>query len=200
MDTQNLNITPENGGTDNKSENTSKAKKVAGKVAQLAGAAGIGVAGTMAAHAMNSKDKVHHNENTSSANSEEVEEVVVEVAEEATTHFDPNDIMIEDVEEVEVDPEMDETLTAPLSENQHENLAMTIEPEPITGEDTVIEQDDVAIIDIDNLDLNDSEEIPDYIDGEGDGWDENENDNPDVLLADNGIDENPDILNDILNA
>jgi len=196
MDTQNLNITPENGGTDSKSDKAAKAKKVVGKAAQLAGAAGIGVAGTMAAHAMNTKDEMIHGENTPSTNPEQVEEIV-EVAAEPATDFNPNDIMIEDVEEIEVNPEVAGTTTATLSES-HGNLAMTIEPEPITDENAIIEPGDVAIVDIDSPDLNDSDEIPEYIDGEDEGWEEI--DNSDILLADNEIDDNPDILNDILNA
>lgn len=184
MDTQNLNITPGNGGTDNKSDKAAKAKTIVGKAAQLAGAAGIGIAGTMVANDMNPKDE-NLNENAPSANPEEAEEVV-EVAE-STTGFNPNDIMIEEVDEVEVP-----------SDNHHEDLSMIIEPEPITGMDNVAAQGNVAIVDIDTPDVNDPDEIVECIYGAPDGWEDI--DSPDVLLADNGIDDNPDVLDDILNA
>ena len=68
METKNINVNPESGSE--KKAGNGKAKKVAGESAKFAAAAGLGVAGTMAAAAM------------TSPSDEEVEEVVEEVAKE----------------------------------------------------------------------------------------------------------------------
>ncbi len=58
MDTQNINITPENGGSDSKSDKAAKAKKVVNKAAQLAGTAGLSVVGTI--NAAQNFSLLHH--------------------------------------------------------------------------------------------------------------------------------------------
>ena len=47
MNKENLNLAPGSGAEDTKSDKAAKAKKVAGKAAQFAAAAGAGVAGKM---------------------------------------------------------------------------------------------------------------------------------------------------------
>lgn len=195
MDTQNLNITPENGGSDSKSDKAAKAKKVAGKTAQFAGAAGLGVAGTMAANAMNTHDDEPEVKNETVTTEPEVStEETVATPEE----FDPNDIMIEDVEEIVID---EGKVESPINTPHEDDLAMVDEPQPITGE--IINHEEIAMIDVDEPDLD-----PEIIDvtpdmyGGPEGW---ENfDDPTTLLADNGdlsdIDSDLNILDDILNA
>lgn len=195
MDTQNLNITPENGGADNKSDKAAKAKKVAGKAAQFAGAAGLGVAGTMAANAMNThEDEPEVKDETVTTEAEETTEETVATPEE----FDPNDIMIEDIEETVID---EGKVESPSNTPHEEELAMVDEPQPITGEN--ISQEEIAMIDVDELEID-----PEIIDvtpdmyGGPEGWDNF--DDPTTLLADNGdlgdIDSDLNILDDILNA
>lgn len=193
MDTQDLNITPENGGSDSKSDKAAKAKKVTGKAAQFAGAAGLGVAGTMAANAMNThEDEPEVKEETVSTEIEETTEAdTVATPEE----FDPNDIMIEEVEETVIDEGKVESPTNTLHEDE---LAMVDEPQPITGEN--ISHEDIAMIDVDEPDID-----PEIVDvtpdmyGGPEGWDNF--DDPTTLLAYNGdIDSDPNILDDILNA
>lgn len=195
MDTQNLNITPENGGSDCKSDKAAKTKKVAGKAAQFAGAAGLGVAGTMAANAMNThEDEPEVKDETVTTETEETTEEAVVTPEE----FDPNDIMIEEVEETVID---EGKVESPTNTTHEDELAMVDEPQPITGEN--ISHGDIAMIDVDEPDID-----PELIDvtpdmyGGPEGWDNF--DDPTSLLADNGdlgdIDSDPNILDDILNA
>lgn len=195
MNTQNLNITPENGGSDSKSDKAAKAKKVAGKAAQFAGAAGLGVAGTMAANAMNThEDEPEVKDEAVTTETEETTEEAVATPEE----FDPNDIMIEEVEEIVID---EGKVESPTNTTHEDELAMVDEPQPITGED--ISHEDIAMIDVDEPEINpeDIEPIEDMYGGP-EGW---ENfDDPTALLADTGdlgdIDSDPNILDDILNA
>lgn len=190
MDTQNLNITPENGGSDNKSEKVAKAKKVVGKAAQFAGATSLGVAGTMAANAMEThEDEPGVKEEMKAEESQETIEDSVATPEE----FNPNDIKIEDVEEAVIDEGKVETST----DNSSEELAVVDEPQPITGENISLDGD-IAMIDVDEEDID-----PELIDvtpdmyGGPEGWDDF--DDPTTLLADNDdIDTYPDILDDIL--
>lgn len=195
MDTQNLNITPENGGSDSKSDKAAKAKKMAGKAAQFAGAAGIGVAGTMAANAMNTHDEEPEvKDETVTTETEETTEEVAVTPEE----FDPNDIMIEEVEETVID---EGKVESPTNTTHEDELAMVDEPQPITGEN--ISHEDIAMIDVDepNIDTELIDVTPD-MDGGHEEWDNF--DDPATLLADNGdlddIDSDPNILDDILNA
>lgn len=195
MDTQNLNITPENGGSDSKSDKAAKAKNVAGKAAQFAGAAGLGVAGTMAANAMNTHDDEPEvkDETVTTETEETTEEAVATPVE-----FDPNDIMIEEVEETVID---EGKVESPTNTTHEDVLAMVDEPQPITGEN--ISHEDIAMIDVDepNIDTELIDVTPD-MDGGHEEWDNF--DDPTTLLADNGdlddIDSDPNILDDILNA
>lgn len=193
MDTQNLNITPENGGSDSKSDKAAKTKKVVGKATQFAGAAGLGVAGTMAANAMNTydDDEPEVKDEAVTTETEETTEEVVATPEE----FDPNDIMIEEVEETVID---EGKVESPTNTTHEDELAMVGEPQPITGEN--ICHEDIAMIDVDEPDID-----PELIDvtpdmyGGPEEWDNF--DDPTPLLADNGdLDSDPNILDDILNA
>lgn len=192
METENLNITPENGGSDNKSEKAAKAKKVAGKAAQFAGAAGLGVAGTMAANAMNTQEtEPEATGETVTSPATPVNEEKPEEAAATPEEFDPNDIMIEDVEEAVI-----EEGDAELSTNTSQEEDLVVEIQPITEDD--IDHENLAIIDIDD---NPEEIIVDPVDecmyGGPEGWDGmNE---PESLLADTDeIGSEPDILDDIL--
>lgn len=195
MDTQNLNITPENGGSDTKSDKAAKAKKVAGKAAQFAGAAGLGVAGTMAANAMNTQaDETEVKDESVTTETEETTEEAVATPEE----FDPNDIMIEEVEETVID---EGKVESPTNTTNEDELAMVDEPQPITGEN--VSHGDIAMIDVDEPEINPEDIEPiDVMYGGPEGWDNF--DDPTTLLADTGdlgdIDSEPNILDDILNA
>lgn len=150
MDTQTLNNTPNHGGSDNKSE---KMKKVAGESAKFAAATGLGVAGTMAANAMNnSEDSVDEPQSTSESHPVQEETVVEEVVE-TVSDFNPNDIMIEDVEEEVVTEEPVQNTISSVNEDKQELVAVE-EIQPITGEniDVVIGDDgtDIAIVDVDD--------------------------------------------------
>ena len=150
MDTQTLNNTPNHGGSDNKSE---KMKKVAGESAKFAAAAGLGVAGTIAANAMNnSEDSVDEPQSTSESQPVQEEAVVEEVVE-TVSDFNPNDIMIEDVEEEIVTEEPAQNPISSVNEDKQELVAVE-EIQPITGEniDAVTNDDgtDIAIVDVDD--------------------------------------------------
>lgn len=136
MDTQKFNSSPKGKGADSKSENADKLKQAARTAAQFVVAAGVGVAGAMAAQAMDAEEKVDKPEVV--PDKPEKEEPVVEEPE----PFDPAEIMIEDVEEVTVDEdkpeEVQETLDEPDEQvaqaTQEEINEISIqEPEPITG-------------------------------------------------------------------
>lgn len=194
MNTQEFDKNPEKGGVDSQSEKSARIKKAVGNAAQFAGAAGIGAAGTMAANAMNGGDENMQDE-VPVEYLDGFEAVVEAVSAESVAGFDPNEIMIEDVEEV-VEQKEDATVASTSSTGHNEDIAMEIEPEPITGIEHGSMHEDVVIVDIDSPELNESEEL--WTEEPDEGWDVN--DNPTTLLADNDIDENPDILGDILNA
>lgn len=202
MDTENFSITPENGDADNKSEKAAKAKKIASKATQFAGAAGLGVAGTMAANAMNKTDE--YVAETSELNEATTGNATVEESVEDPIEFDPNDIMIEDVEEVVLDEDNIEHPTEQISSN--EDVVFVDEPQPITEEQIVEQSGEVAMIDVDNIIIEtedntqtDPMEIVEAMYGSPSGWEQF--DNPETLLADNDLGSGePDILGDILNA
>ena len=176
---------------------------MAGKAARFAGAVGLGVAGTMAADAMlNHEDEENIFTNTVNPNpvqepDEEIEDIVEEPEE-----FDPNDIMIEDVNEGvigEVSENVDET---PMNDD---TIAMVDEIQPITGENLSDPFDEVAMVDFDeDIDstLISEVELADNMNDEPFGDDTMDAfDNSDMLLADNDmLSSEPDILDDILNA
>lgn len=128
MDTETLNITT-GGGASDKSGKNDKAKTVVGKAAQFAGAAGVGVAGTMAANTINKNGETTTDE-ISEVTPHTVENGVSEdIVAETATDFNPNDIMI-DVTEVTAEDAISEHpggSTASLSED-------IIEPQPISME------------------------------------------------------------------
>lgn len=178
METQNLNQNAEMNGTEN-GQKKSNVKKTAGKAAQMAGAVGVGVAGTMAAEAYAGQpDDV-----------EVVEEVVGDAAgghaagtegasEEVETpaEFDVNDIRLDNVETGEVGEVIEE------SDN---DLVMDMTDEPIDA------GNEFAMVDVDDITIDDNIADPDgmpMIDPTED------------LMADTGIDADPDILGDILEA
>lgn len=151
MNTTDQNITPAT-GAGSKTLKAEKAKKIAGKTAQFAAAAGLGVAGTMAANAMpaneddlaeeiiddtagNASAHAHHSDADTETEVEPSEDIIAEAA----TDFDPNDIMIE-ADDVVVDSDV-------KLEADHGDVAM-VEIEPITGEhvDMMIAEDVDSIL------------------------------------------------------
>lgn len=126
MDTNNSKINTE-------SQKTDKAKKMAGSAAKFAAAAGLGVAGTMAAEAMDFD------------NEDLIEEVVEEVdattegAEHGKIHaetahdFNPNDIVIDADDVVVADDDI-----------------VTDSPTPITGHDDTLTIEEINEIEIDD--------------------------------------------------
>jgi hypothetical protein len=131
MENQNIKTSPEKEGVGKETDKFAKARKVVGKTAQLAGAAGLGVAGTMAANAINTTDY-------SDVNVDEVEAITPTEVDDVTgdesvggnpvVGLNPNDIKIEDVDEIEI--------------NQSDDVIQIaeVEPEPITigNQDAII--------------------------------------------------------------
>ena len=155
MDTQILNNTPNQGDSVNKSE---KMKKVAGESAKFAAAAGLGVVGTMAANAMNNPEDPADETQSISENQPVHEEVAVEEVVETVSDFNPNDIMIEDVEEEVANEESGQDPISSVNEDKQELVAVE-EIQPITGEniDVVIGDNgsDIAIVDVDDPTIGD---------------------------------------------
>lgn len=144
MNSECINIAPEDGAVDNKSGNKEKAKKFAGKAAQFAGAAGVGVAGGMAAGAMNRQELADdiianpamgapaaHPGAGATPETPHAEEKIEE-----PTEFDPDEIRIDDVEEA--------TISVGAT-GHHHDMAMNDEPEPILGDPIIASPDDIMI-------------------------------------------------------
>ena len=209
MNTEEINVAPEN----NKEENGKKGKaaKVAGKAAQMAGSAAVGAGAAVAAEAMMNNNEEHHEDGFvaqaqpahTEAPQAPVEEEVIEVVEE----FDPNDIMIDDLEPLTLDEDVVEILPG-----ENGDLALADDLEPITGEAIIIDPDqNIASVNIDEITVDPILIDPDpgYGDYEGivmceyggpDGWDELEEDPLDLLADNNLYPDDSDILDDILNA
>lgn len=155
MDTQTLNNTPNHRDSDKKSE---KVKKVAGESAKFAAAAGLGVVGTMAANAMNNPEDPADETQSTSESQPIQEEVAVEEIVETVNDFNPNDIMIEDVEDEIVSEESVHNPISSVNEDKQEFVAAE-EIQPITGEniDVVIGDNgtDIAIVDVDDPTIGD---------------------------------------------
>ncbi|OKY98566.1 MAG: hypothetical protein BHV67_05460 [Bacteroidales bacterium 43_36] len=194
MDTQNINLS--NSESVNSDPKSSKVKKVAGKTAKFAGAAGLGVAGTMAANAINADDTMpddlqpappSDNVNVAGHDNEQVEPVDI---------VDPDSIMIEEIEEIEPN---DDGRDSGNPEQVHE-VAMTGEIQPVTGDIVPPVKEDVAMVDIDPIDIDIIDDI--VCSGELEDIDVGLGieDNPEnALLADN-YDCEPDIFDDLINV
>lgn len=181
METQNLNQNAEMAGTENGQKKTN-VKKAAGKAAQMAGAVGVGVAGTMAAEAYAGQpDDVEVVEEIvggaagapGQESAGETESEGVETPEE----FNVNDIRLE--EDVEVGEIGEEIVVE--SDN---DLVLEVTEEPIDM------SNDIAMVDVDDIVIDD-----DMLDPEVPMPDPAED-----LLADTDTDFDPDILSDILEA
>lgn len=190
MDTTNLNINP-NTGSEDKSE---KAKRIAGKAAQFAGAAGLGVAGTMAANAMNTheEDKTEEVSPTTPVTHDSV--ASEEVTAEAVTDFDPNDIMIE-VDEVQpADDNKAETVETTVETSQGD-IAL-VEPQPITGTVDVAQTTEILIAEVEP-------HVEDVMYEDPEDWENFDHEEllgeDDTLLADNDdVNDDIDIADDLL--
>ncbi len=193
MDTTDLNI---NNASGEKSEKKEKIKNAAAKTAQYTGAVGLGVAGTMAANAMH-KDPEDITEETPTEPQVNHEAVAgqaatnQEVAAEAVTDFDPNDIMIE-VEEIEVDDDNKPEASESSVDTSNEDVAF-IEPEPITG---VIEEDHITEV----LIAEDDPHVNEVIYGGPEDWEDFDQDEiiEDFLAEGDDVDEDIDIADDLL--
>lgn len=195
MNTEQLNINPDAGCPNEDSGKASKAKKIAGEAAKFAAAAGLGVAGTMAAEAMTSEgiDEDLITEVDSVENSEVTDETV-----ETPEEFDPNDIRLDEVPESHAnhshvaastnhaDEIVEVDVLQPIS--QENDIAM-INPDEISPE-----QPSANVTD-DSNSLNPVDLIIDEYDGTdaGDGFD-----HPQGLLADGDDSNDIDILDDLM--
>ena len=211
MNTEKINILSENEGND-KSEDKSKkgktGKKMVGKTAQFAGAAGVGAAATVAASAMDTHEEIETaSVNEAATESESLhQDQDVETVVEEPVEFDPNDIMIEENEESVAD--LDESDLEIETVSDEEQISSE-ELQPITSEDEVVSPEEIELDDIVEPDSDPTEmaieELPGdfnfemeedlindtivgFVDMTGDSVD-----NEDVLS-------DPDILGDILNV
>ncbi len=194
MDTQNINLN-QSDSEESKASKSGKAKKIVGKAAGLAGAAGLGAAATMSAEAMTAGEEVEEAlTEATPAVEENAEDVIVE-----PEIFDPNDIKLDEVAEVELHEETVSTHSA-QDVLVDDVVAEVLAPEPITMENSN-HGGDVAMIDVDTNEV-EPEGLP-AIDPE-DNWDVDgynpTDDIDDVLLADTPDAGEPDVLDDILNA
>ncbi len=206
MDAGTLNLDPSVSGGE-MSEKTEKIKDVAGKAAQFAGAAGLGVAGTMAFEALNNdtpnddssidEPGVH---TVSAAGTAHTEEITAE----SVTEFDPNDIMIEPTEDVT--EEDDKKTDSAASSSGEESGSVIIEPQPITMETDVIEsKEDIIVVHPDPTDDIVEIDVLEEMYGGPDGWEDFED--PDGWLDDTDlmygecseeISDDPDVLEDLM--
>ena len=187
MNTINLNTNPISG---EKSEMTEKIKKAA----QFTGSAGLGVAGTMAANAMNN-DVEDDTDNVSTVTPGVPDTAPSEeVTAEAITDFDPNDIMIEAEEIKVVDDNKIETAETTVETSNVD--VVLVEPQPITGMVDVEHTTEVLIAEVDP-------HVDDVMYGGPGDWDDFDHDDllgeDDTLLADNDdMNEDLDIADDLL--
>lgn len=105
---------------------------------------------------------------------------------EEVVEFDPNDIMIEDVEEIVI--ELDQDAEVLDGEIEMEPL---VDYEPVTSENIMVDDADMAVIDVDDIEIDVDDFAPDT-DEEWDMSGEYIADAGDMDLSE------PDILNDIL--
>ena len=194
MDIQNINLNqPDN--EENKTSKSSKAKKIIGKAAVLGGAAGLGAAAAVSAEAMTAGEEVEEIfAETMSSVDDIPEDVVVE-----PEVFNPNDIKLDGVTEVELYEDIASTHSA-QNVSVDDVVSEVLSPEPITMESS-LPSDNTAMIDIDSM----YAEPEDYSESNPeDNWDVdgcNSGESiDDVLLADIPDSGEPDVLDDILNA
>ena len=155
----------------------------------------MGAAAAVSVEAMTTGDEVEEvfAETMSSAD-ETIEEVVVE-----PEVFNPNDIKLDEVAEVDLHEDIAPTLYV-QNVSIDDVVAEVLSPEPITMENS-LPSDNIAMIDIDSMDV----EPEDYSESShDDNWDfdgyNSANAIDDVLLADIPDAGEPDVLDDILNA
>ena len=194
MDIQNINLNqPDN--EENKTSKSSKAKKIIGKAAVLVGAAGLGAAAAVSAEAMTAGEEVEEIfAETMSSVDDIPEDVVVE-----PEVFNPNDIKLDGVTEVELYEDIASTHSA-QNVSVDDVVSEVLSPEPITMESS-LPSDNTAMIDIDSM----YAEPEDYSESNPeDNWDvdgcNSAESIDDVLLADIPDSGEPDVLDDILNA
>ena len=194
MDIQNINLNqPDN--EENKTSKSSKAKKIIGKAAVLGGAAGLGAAAAVSAEAMTAGEEVEEIfAETMSSVDDIPEDVVVE-----PEVFNPNDIKLDGVTEVELYEDIASTHSA-QNVSVDDVVSEVLSPEQITMESS-LPSDNTAMIDIDSM----YAEPEDYSESNPeDNWDvdgcNSAESIDDVLLADIPDSGEPDVLDDILNA
>ncbi|WP_304407875.1 hypothetical protein [Bacteroides acidifaciens] len=195
MNTEQLNINPEAGCPNEDSGKASKAKKIAGESAKFAAAAGLGVAGTMAAEAMTSEE-IDEDLVTEVDSVENLE--TAEGAVETPEEFDPNEIRLDETEE-----NISSGSHVTTSTTTSEDVVDVDAPQPISQEN------DVAMVNPDEISLehnpsnvtddSDSLDPVDLIIDEYDGSDACDGfDHPQDLLADGDDPNDIDILDDLM--
>lgn len=132
MDIQNINLNqPDN--EENKTSKSSKAKKIIGKAAVLGGAAGLGAAAAVSAEAMTAGEEVEEIfAETMSSVDDIPEDVVVE-----PEVFNPNDIKLDGVTEVELYEDIASTHSA-QNVSVDDVVSEVLSPEPITMESSLL--------------------------------------------------------------
>ena len=170
METKNINVNPESGSE--KKAGNGKAKKVAGESAKFAAAAGLGVAGTMAAAAM------------TSPSDEEVEEVVEETDAEAVDNeeapVNPNDVRLDhDHNEYHIHNHYDapdhsddhDTVDPVTEENENEEHEAPAEHEENEDEIAAVNIDEpepqIDIIDEDHVTIDSEPDVADNLNIDG---------------------------------
>ncbi len=196
MNTEHINNNPTIGSTDEVSNKASKAKKITGETAKFAAAAGLGVAGTMAADAITSND-INEDDIITEVDSSENLDIADDTAE-TPEEFDPNDIRLDNATEshsghshvsassIHADDLVDVDVPQPIS--QENDIAM-INPDEVS-----LEQNPVNVgsdsHSFDPVDILEDEYIsPDLCD---------EFDHSQDLLADGDDPNNIDILDDLM--
>ena len=130
---------------ENKTSKSSKAKKIIGKAAVLGGAAGLGAAAAVSAEAMTAGEEVEEIfAETMSSVDDIPEDVVVE-----PEVFNPNDIKLDGVTEVELYEDIASTHSA-QNVSVDDVVSEVLSPEPITMESS-LPSDNTAMIDIDSM-------------------------------------------------
>lgn len=189
MDTEEIKGT-QAGGNAGKADNSSKAKKAAGKAAQFTAAAGLGAGGTIAAQAM-TEDVVEPEELADGGNAATTANTTGEhQADDVVTpeEIDPNDVMLDGGGEP-VNPE-------------HAN-GTPDDHGPITAEnvDDGPVEIETAQVDVDDPEITNDPEItddPGMLDDPYTGDQTEPIDGPDLDIADTGDIDDPDIAGDLL--
>lgn len=187
MDTEEIKGT-QAGGNAGKADNSSKAKKAAGKAAQFAAAAGLGAGGTIAAQAM-TEDVVEPEELTDGGNAATTANTTGEhQADDVVTpeEINPNDVMLDGGDEP-VNPEH----ASETADDHGPITAENVDDGPVEIETAQV---DVDGPDVDGPGLDDPGILVDPVTDDP----TTPVDGPDLDIADTGDIDDPDIAGDLL--